>query len=287
MHQALVREANEGAKGPMFVQGLPHVNAAGTAIQFHFGVDRMLQEPFSRRNQRLLALRPLCEGRDVFRLETTEGMPFALPAGSTWFFLDSNGPGSMALGQPPAGPGPQELKVTGDADGVLDVTSARLDDLLSEFEGKRKFQVLWERDEPSFGLQTRAFAAGVSHHGVHRDRLSVLFCADHAAAGSPDGAIDMLRFLAGHPQRGLEPARFGLGAFAFVGNQLLVPTRSTSCPSSQCWSKPARGRVSGSPPHTAQTRLVTFRFDRHYPAGCAGSKAASEGQPQSQQGNTG
>jgi hypothetical protein len=262
-----VREANEGAKGPMFVQGLPHVNAAGTVVQFHFGVDRMVQEPFSRGGQRLLALRPLVEEREVFRLETTEGMPFALPGGSTWFFLDSNAQGSMALGQPPAGPRPPELVVTGDVDGVLDVTSAPLDDLLSEFEGKRKYQVLWERDEPSFGLQT----PGVRPEAY---RITVftatgylcLRCPDHAAAGSPDGAIDMLRVLAGHPQKGLEPARFGLGAFDFVGNKLLVPTTIDLVPEFPVLVEAGSWRgVWFTTTHRAR-RLVTFRFDRHYPA---------------------
>ncbi|HEU4418593.1 MAG TPA: hypothetical protein VFT55_06615 [Planctomycetota bacterium] len=268
MHKPLVREGNEGAPGPMFVQGLPHVNAIGTSIQFHFGVDRMLQAPFGRGGQRLLALRPLAEGRDVFQLETSEGMPFRLPLGSTWFFLASTTPGSMALGQPPAGPTLPELEVTGDVDGVLDLTSTRLRALELESAG------IWERDEPSFGLQTpgvRPRARDANALAGYRITVFTangylcLSCPDHAAAGSTDGAIDMLRFFAGHPQK-LKPARYGLAPFCFVGDLLLVPTTIDLVPEFPVLVEAGSWQgVWFTASHRAP-RLVTFRFDRDYPA---------------------
>jgi hypothetical protein len=261
LHKALVREANEGAVGPMFVQGLPQANAIGTTRQFAFGVDRMLQEPFSRRGQRLMALRPLEAASNVFRLETTEGMPFALPAGSTWFFLDANGPGSMALGQPPAGPRPPELMVTGDVEGVLDLTSERLGHLLEEFRDKGK------RDEPSFDLQTPGVRPQAYRITIFT-ASGYLCCygADHAAAGSPDGAIDMLRFLAGPEKNGLEPARYALDHSKFVAEALLVPTTIDLVPEFPVLVEAGSWQgVQFTASHRAP-RLVTFRFDRGYPA---------------------
>jgi hypothetical protein len=259
IHQALVREGNEGALGPMFVQGLPKVNAIGTSMQFHFGVDRMLKEPFSRGGQRLMALRPLVDGRDVFRLETLEGMPFALPRGSTWFFLDTTSVGSV--GKAPVGPRPPELEVTGHVDGVLDLTSPRLRAMELAAQGT------WERDEPSFGLQT----PGVRPQGYRITIFTAsgylcLRCDDHAPPGSPDGAIDMLRFFGGHPAKNLKPARYGLGDFQFVGDLMLVPTTIDIVPEFPVLVEAGSWQgVWFTATHRAR-QLLTFRFDREYPA---------------------
>jgi hypothetical protein len=85
LYRVLERET-EGLTGPWFVAGLPHGNAAGTAVQFHFGVDRMLLPPFADRSVRLYAHRPLLEVPGVLRLEDTDGWPLALPGATTALF---------------------------------------------------------------------------------------------------------------------------------------------------------------------------------------------------------
>lgn len=254
MHKALVLEANEGTEGPMFVAGLPHANPSATAIQFHFGVDRMLQPPFSPSGQRLFALRPLDNRPDVFRLETHEGSPFPLPAGSTWYFIDSTG-----LGRVPPGTTLPELEVADDVGGVLDLTSPRLREMA------RAAEDTWQRNVPSFGLRTPGVRPQLYRITVFTaNGYLCLYCPDHAAADSPDGAIDMLRFFAGSPQ-GHQPARYGPDKV--VGDELLlVPTTIDLVPEFPVLIE--AGSFQGPsflPSHRAR-RMITFRFDREYPA---------------------
>ncbi|MFN6194391.1 MAG: hypothetical protein ACK5BN_11295, partial [Planctomycetota bacterium] len=84
MHRALLREAGDGVPEPLFVAGLPQANARGSIVQLFFGVDRMLQPPFTARPHRLCALRPLATSDSAFRLELVDGVTRALPNGSTW-----------------------------------------------------------------------------------------------------------------------------------------------------------------------------------------------------------
>ena len=144
MHRSLLREAKEGAPSPMFVAGLPHSNPTGSVVQLHFGVDRMLEPPFGKGGIDLYALRPLAEVPGVVRLDTVEGLPFALPRGSTWFFVDAT-----ALGRvPPPSRQLPDLPIEGDSDGVLDVSTERL------FEVTGRAMDLFAKREPSFGLRT-------------------------------------------------------------------------------------------------------------------------------------
>jgi hypothetical protein len=124
MHRALLREAQDlppDQRDPMFVAGLPHHNATGNAVQFHFGVDRMFAPPFGPGSIRVFPLRPAEATASAVRLADPGEVPFALPGGSTWFF-----DGSEALYAAPPVPLP-DLEVA--VDGGLDLPTSRLDAL--------------------------------------------------------------------------------------------------------------------------------------------------------------
>jgi hypothetical protein len=258
MHKALLREAHDGAPSPMFVAGLPHTNSSGTVVQLHFGVDRMLQPPFGNGTVQLLALRPLAEVPGVVRLDTYEGLPFALPRGSTWFFVDPT-----ALGRAPPAPVPlPDLRIEGDTDGVLDVSTARL------FEFTAKAMELFAKREPSFGLRT----PGVKPMGYRvtiftANGYLACLCFDYGYGGADAGSIDVLRFLASDKD-GVAPAITATMGPAWAGEALLVPTtidRSTDFPVLiEAGSLRASDRAF-VPSHRAR-RLLTFRFDRDYPS---------------------
>jgi hypothetical protein len=256
MHRAVQREAAEGAAAPMFVAGLPHANAAGSVVQLHFGVDRMLAPPFGPGTTRLYALRPLAEFPGVVRLWPPAGMPFALPMGSTWFFADAT-----ALGRAPDAPLLPELVVTGDTDGVIDCASARL------LEAARHAVQGGATAGPSFGLRT----PGVRPQGF---RVTILtangylacLCVDHGLGAAGEGSLDVLRFLAGDEHRGIAPAVYATAGTSLAGEALVVPTTIDLDPAFPVLVE--AGAMQGSefvPSHRAR-RLVTFRFDRGYPA---------------------
>ena len=250
MHAAILREAHDGAPSPMFVAGLPHQNLAGTAVQLHFGVDRMLAPPFADDPVRLYALRPLATGPGIFQLPAPDGVPAALPTGSTWFFA-----GSDAFVRAPEGEALPELVVHGDDGGVLDFSTPRL--------------LAIAGNELAFGLTT--------HPGRPQGYRLTLFTAngylaclffDHGRAGDDHGTIDARKLLAG--DRGalppLEPARYGMQGAAYLGEALPVPTtidRDTEFPAlleSGSWQD---GRFV---PTARARRLLRFRFDRGYAA---------------------
>jgi hypothetical protein len=258
MHRALLREAADGAPSPMFAAGLPHSNRTGSVVQLHFGVDRMLEPPFCPGGTRLYALRPLAEVPGVVRLSPTGDVPFTLPKGSTWFFADAT-----ALGRAPeSSPRLPDLEILGDADGVLDVSSAKLLDF-----ALRSKQLFQERT-PTFGLRT----PGVKPMGYRvtiftaNGYLSCL-CLDYGLAGTTDGWIDMLRFLARDEVLGIQPAVTAVVGTAWAGEALKVPTAIDLDPAFPTLVEagsldPARGTFV--PTHRAR-RLITLRFDRGYP----------------------
>lgn len=259
MHKALLREAADGAPSPIFVAGLPHSNATGSVVQLHFGIDRMLEPPFGPGGKKLYALRPLAEVPGVIRLTAPGDVPFALPKGSTWFFADET-----ALGRAPeASPRLPNLEITGDTDGVLDVSSAKLFD----FAGRSK--QLFQARAPTFGLRT----PNVKPEGYRvtiftaNGYLSCL-CFDYGLAGPEDGWIDLLRFLAADSILGKQPAITALVGTAWAGEGLVVPTTIDRDPEFPVLIEAGtldRARGTFFPTHRAR-RLLTFRFDRGYAA---------------------
>jgi hypothetical protein len=262
MHAAMLREAPDVPAGPMFVAGLPHANASGTAVQLHFGVDRMLRAPFCERDVPLDAWRPLRPQADSITLQGTDGMPFALPEGSTWWFADAT-----ALGRAPAPAPLPELVVAGDRDGVLEISSAELDTWLGRYE-----QMIAAR-EPSFGLTFPGVAAmGFRVTIFTANGYLSCWCPNHAMPGSTDARLDIVRMLGGDrhnpvwPQPALVVQRFDPNG-PFVGDMLPVPTTIDLDPSFPVLIEagsfqPAKGTFT--PTHRAR-RLVRFRFDRDYP----------------------
>ncbi|MCA8966699.1 MAG: hypothetical protein KDC48_17595, partial [Planctomycetes bacterium] len=258
MHAAILREAEDGAASPMFVAGLPHQNAAGTTVQLHFGVDRMLAPPFADDPARLYALRPLSEVRGVVRLSAADELPFALPEGSTWFFA-----GADTFGRAPeAAPRPPDLLIEGDADGLLDVSTQRL------FAVTAQAQQLFAQRAPTFGLRT----PGVKPQGYRvtiftaSGYLSCL-CGDYDVDGPTAGSIDLLRFLAQDPTRpALPPAITATVGTAWAGEALTVPTtldRDTDFPVLIEAGSMQNGQFV---PTARARRLLRFRFDRGYAA---------------------
>ncbi len=243
MHTALLREVADGERGPMFVAGMPHANARGTAVQLHFGVDRMLEPPFGPGGVALYALRPLAETPGVFRLAGPGEAPFALPEGSTWFFA-----GASALGRAPETLPLPELVV--DGDGVLDFGSARL--LALATEGL------------DFGLRTHPGRPACFRLTVFTANgyLACVF-TDHGPADADHGTLDARQLLAGS---GTAIARYGPAPGAVLGEAMVVPTtidRSVEFPTlleAGDWSD------GGFVPKLRARRLLRLRFDRGYPA---------------------
>jgi len=251
----------------MFVAGLPHANATGSVVQLHFGVDRMLEPPFGRGGTQLYALRPLAEVSGVVRLFPPGELPFALPNGSTWFFADPTALG-RATTTAPALP---DLPIQGDGDGVLvdgvfDLSTARLLGMTEEY------QQHWANGTASFGLRTpgvkpsrpRGFRVTLFTANGY---LSCLFF-DHGLGGPEEGSIDMLRFFAGDPKQGLEPAITGLPNSPIgEGAKLGIPITIDLVPEFPVLIEAGSMRDHGQfvPSHRAR-HLLTFRFDRGYPA---------------------
>jgi hypothetical protein len=105
LHRAILKELADRPPMPLFVAGLPADNGHGTMVQLHYGVDRMLEPPFGPGHARLLPLRPAADVPLALRLggfeSTSDPVPYALPAGTTMFFL-----GPELLGRAPAQPRP-------------------------------------------------------------------------------------------------------------------------------------------------------------------------------------
>lgn len=279
LHRSLLREAADGAPAPMFVAGLPRANANGTVVQLHFGVDRLLQPPFADQPTRLCALRPLVPSPTAFQLFADGEAPPCLPGGSTWYAADA----SALVRVPTTVATLPDLEVGGDIDanGGVDVTTPRLDALTPE-------------DAPRQQLRVR-FAAGPASQGPRPPifRLT-LFTAtgyaatvffDHAEPASPDGVIDLRRWLAGDTKAlaaaratgrvltpiealQLQPAHFGSGAFDYIGEAIGLPTTMDLDPTFPVLLEAGTvdfATLRFTPTHRCQ-RLLTFRFDRGYEA---------------------
>jgi len=81
-HDALLEDRLELPAGSLFVAGLPRQNDRRTVVQFHIGIDRLLQPPFVERDpRRVLALRPLTTRADARTVPYGEsvGLPFRAP----------------------------------------------------------------------------------------------------------------------------------------------------------------------------------------------------------------
>jgi len=249
IHEALQRAADEGATEPMFVAGLPHANANGHSLQFHFGVDRVLQPPFRDRGVRLFALRPIIETPGVFRLDAPGSPPTSLPLGSTWWWHDSAGLQSTTTVTTLP-----DLTIQGDDGGIVDLTTPRLEAMQSH-------------------ARPITLHTGTARPAVHRLTIFTAtgyFCClfpDHGPADAAHGTIDLRRFFVGHPDppapQQIPPAVFAPGQYVMLGLQ--IPTTHDLSPEFPVLIESGDlvgGQFVGS--HRA-ARMLTFRFDRGYP----------------------
>jgi hypothetical protein len=249
MHAGLQQAADGGARAPMFVAGLPHANASGHSLQFHFGVDRVLQPPFRNPGVALFALRPITEGPGVFRLDPPDREPTELSPGSTWWWHDSAG--LQPARQPSALP---DLPIEGDRDGVLDLTSPRLRRL--------------ERHDERIVLTTHAGRPMAF-------RLTIFtacgyFCclfADHGPTDADHGTIDLRQFFVGVPDYPepltIQPAIYAPGE-AYVMRGLELPTTHDLVPEFPVLLESGAIDAGGFVASHRARRLLTFRFDRGY-----------------------
>jgi hypothetical protein len=152
----------------------------------------------------------------------------------------------------------------GDEHGVLDLTTTRLEPLIE------LAKTAFRDGTPSYGLTAVGVRPQVFRVTIFTaNGYLACLCRDHATDG-PDGAIDVLRFLAGDPVRGFEAARFTLIGERFVGDALVLPSTIDLVPEFPTLVE--AGAMTGSdlataafvPSHRAR-RLVTLRLDRGYP----------------------
>lgn len=244
IHRSLLALAPTAAE-PLFVAGMPHANAQGTAIQLHFGVDRLLQPPFTDRPRRLCALRPLDGSPLAFRLTDAGESPWPLPAGSTFWF-------DAAAGLVPARPASAlpELQVTGDDGGVFDLSTARLDGLLRSDATPLRLYLPGGRTP---FLRVTVFTA---------NGYLATVCENHAAPDASDGLFDARMWFAD-----IHTLRAGRIAAAdtFIGDALVVPTTIDLVPEFPVLFEGGVADGRGFRATHRATRLLTFRCDRGYP----------------------
>ncbi len=192
MHEQLVSLLDDDLPGPWFVAGLPHQSQNAVALQFHFGIDRMLTPPFANGTTRVFAHRPTFALPGAVDLTDEDGLPIAPPMGTTLLFR-----GSELLVTVPQKPLP-ELPL--DAPTEVDATSPALY-RLNNGSGPVRFTMPGVRT-PALRL---TFFTASGYLGA--------LVPNHAAADEQDGRLDLLTFFktaqwsAGRELiRGLEPS---------------------------------------------------------------------------------
>ena len=272
MHHELVQQT-AGAAGRWYVAGLPHENAAGTVVQFHFGIDRMLLPPFAERNVQLYAHRPLLETPTALRLLDDVGLPVAVPGGHTLRF---DGPELLTSipehALPPPLPVLAEWRARSSAPGPWQQDGATT--LSSE-----RLQLLKDGGLPDAARRGQGIEVRLRTPGVRPPLYRVTIftsngylCAivpDHAAGGAADGEIDLLRFFGGDHAAGIAPERVPPASCttdgnAFVLRQLEVPTIVDLVPAFPVLVE--AGALRGDQfavTHRAR-QLLVLQFDRGY-----------------------
>lgn len=251
-HETLLLMADGIEREPLFVAGLPAAHETGLAVMFHFGVDRTATPPFTTNPHRVLPLRPIAPG--AFSIGESERDFAALPGGSTWRF---DAPEALARVTNVATL--PDLPITGDDHGIVDLGSPRLAAMEAARRGER-------------------LATGIAKTQCYRvticTALGYFACLvpEHASENEPNGAIDLLQFFAGEEALGVPHDRarrtfavYGPGD-AFVMRGLEITTTHDLVPEFPVLVE--AGTIVGDrfvATHRAR-RLLTFRFDRGYPA---------------------
>lgn len=262
MHRALLAQLAERTPPLAFVAGLPRANASGLCLQFHFGVDRLARAPFADVPTHLYALRPIDDAPAMLRLDEPGQPPTALPEGDTLWFADRS-----ALGLVDAAPTLPDLPITGDLDGVVDLSSDRLRELAVRARDQRhgEAHLVTHAGKPAWFRVTIFTATG----------YFACLCQDHGAVvpGSDPGTgvLDLVVFLAGDSAFGvpveqchIHPAQYGPEAYVMLG--LEVPTTIDLLPELPVLLEAGEWRNGAFAPTHRARRLLRWRFDRGYPA---------------------
>ena len=243
MHEQLIAQHERGAPQPRFVGGMPHQSKNGVALQLHFGIDRLLEPPFSTGGAKLFAHRPTFSLPGAVDLTQPDGMPLALPQGSTYALLGSDALADVAT------VAIAELPL--ECADTIDCTSPALYRLN---DGTAPVRIRMP------GVRTQALRVTFFTASGYLGALA----PNHAPQDSKDGLLDLLTLFQqaqGAPGRelirGLEPSTIMDLDPSFP---VLIEGGTFD---------PATGAFT--PTHRAR-RMVTFRFDRGLPKVMRGGK---------------
>ena len=90
IHSKLLAQRGDDLPGPCLVAGLPRTSPTNIALQFHFGIDRMLEPPFGPGGVSIYAHRPAGATASAIRLSNADDLPVAPPEGTTLLFRGPN-----------------------------------------------------------------------------------------------------------------------------------------------------------------------------------------------------
>ncbi|MGE3171876.1 MAG: glycosyltransferase family 39 protein [Planctomycetota bacterium] len=235
MHQKLVQQLADAPPGPWFIAGLPHQDPTSTALQFHFGIDRMLEPPFARGGVQVYAHRPFFRLPGAAVLQDDDDLPIAPPEGTTFLF---RGP-DLLISVPQKALPALPLQ----APAVIDLSVARL-----------------------FELNRGELVVRLVTPGVRTDALRVTFftasgyfgatVANHAPAGAADGGLDLLRFF--------QQAEWAHGRDMIHGLEL--PTILDRVPEFPVLIEGGTVQNGAFRPTHRARQLLRVRFDRQLPA---------------------
>ena len=235
LHRQLRQQLASQLPSPWFVAGLPHAHRTGLALQYHFGVDRVLLPPFGPGGVHVYAHRPAYVAPGIVDLTDADGLPLALPGGTTLLCR-----GADLLTTVPQHPLPA-LPLR--CDPVVDCTSPTLRRLA--------------RGE----LQLR-----IATPGVHAEAMRLVFFTaggyvgavtqNHAPAGAAAGEVDLRQFFTN--------AQWATGRRLVDALEVAATVDlSTEFPVLIEAGRSENGQFAAT--HRARA-LVPFRFDRGLPA---------------------
>lgn len=190
MHARLLQMVENDPPDPWLVAGLPRSSAAGAAVgpdgrrmpvalQYHFGVDRILEPPFGPGGLRVLAHRPMQDVPGAVRLLDEAALPVAPHEGSTMLF---DGPGQLTVIPPQLVP---SLPV--EVEGGTDLSSINLQRMKDTAQGG-----LPAEERLQVRIRTPGFRAPVFRVTFFTPTgYLATIVPDHAAANEDGSAIDL------------------------------------------------------------------------------------------------
>lgn len=235
LHRQLLQQVDAALPTPWFVAGLPHTSPSGMALQYHFGVDRVLEPPFGNGGVRVFAHRPFFAAPGAVNLLDADGLPLALPSGTTMLLRG----GELLTTLPPR----PILALPLACPPIVDCTTPRLEQIAQKTVVERIVTP---------GLRAEAmrlvFFTATGYLGAVVDQ--------HAPVGAADGHVDLLRFFT--------DAR--CADRRELIRELQLPVVVDLLPEFPVLIEAGRARNGVFEPTHRARALVTFRFDRGLPA---------------------